>query len=345
MAKGDRVNKQIGVWDHAVNVDREQEQSRGRTNDMENYMDKYNNEHMNAAHNDNVKFLESVWDELGIRPEVNGWAVQHAGSLSIKSDGVLSGGKLDMQSKLSSSSNVVVTLEAPQGSLTRVRSELVIKLAAKARWLVDLQKGGAERIAGLLPQLPPWTTEAGQVVSRCSCCGISRERCSHEEQAIVYAARVWRSADPVQRLALLGLTGSALLAAGLAAWAQARPLPNAAETLRAALPAQQQKARPAEDGPIIAAWLAAMAEQGGLHAPAPQFHDIRLRLDVVDASALQADAQAAASPAGDAAAFGHQAVARLLPGVPRAAEGLGLVAEGVMRRAAELARQQSQQRP
>ncbi|MGG4554881.1 hypothetical protein ABEX11_21810, partial [Paenibacillus humicus] len=102
------------------------------------------------------------------------------------------------------------------------------------------------------------------------------------------------------------------------------PPPDAAEALRAALGPQQEEARARAGGPSIAEWLAEMAEQGGLHAPGPQFHDVQIQLDAAEPPPPDEDAEA---------------LAKLLPGVRGAAKGLGLVREGVMQRAEELARQ------
>ncbi|MNJ66119.1 hypothetical protein D3C77_621700 [compost metagenome] len=111
-----------------------------------------------------------------------------------------------------------------------------------------------------------------------------------------------------------------------AAWAGAQPLAHAKEALRAALGPLKEDVRPRSGGPNIAEWLADMADQGSMHAPGPQFHDVQIHLDAVEPAAA-----AAAGP-------GPVAWAKLLPGVPGAAKGLGLVAGGIMQRAEELAR-------
>ncbi|MNJ32928.1 hypothetical protein D3C77_276060 [compost metagenome] len=117
-----------------------------------------------------------------------------------------------------------------------------------------------------------------------------------------------------------------------AAWAEAKPLPDAEEALRAALGPLKEEARARSGGPSIAEWLAEMAEQGSMHAPGPQVHDVQIRLDTVEPPPSTKAASAAAG------APSTEALARLLPGVRGAAKGLGLVREGAMKRAEELAR-------
>lgn len=213
----------------------------------------------------------------------------------------------------------VLLLEAdePGGAGRR----LLQALAQQPLKLAALQEGGAKAIAGLLPGTPPWQPAEGPPRSRCGCC--AEEPCGHAKQAASEGAAAWRAATPEQRLRLLGWTREALLAAVLAAWAEAQPLPDAAEALRAALGPLTSEARARTGGPSSAEWLAEMAEQGALHAPGPQFHDVRIDLDAA-AEPLPSD---------------EEAMAKLLPGVRGASKGLGLVREGVMQRAAELARQ------
>lgn len=214
----------------------------------------------------------------------------------------------------------VLLLEAdapgPGRRLLQALAQQPLKLAA-------LQEAGATAIAGLLPKTPPWQPAEGPPRSSCSC-SCADEPCGHAAQAARAGAAAWRAATPEQRLTLLGWTRETLLAAVLAAWAEAEPLPDAAEALRAALGPQQEEARARAGGPSIAEWLAEMAEQGGLHAPGPQFHDVQIQLDAAEPPPPDEDAEA---------------LAKLLPGVRGAAKGLGLVREGVMQRAEELARQ------
>lgn len=316
-----------------------------------------------------------------IEPEAGGWRIE-----------VPAAGKSAEQPACSV---LLLDADAPGAG-----QRLLHALAQQPLKLAALQEAGAPAIASLLPKTPPWQPAEGSPRSRCSCAG---ESCGHAAQAANLGAAAWRAASPEQRLSLLGWTRATLLAAVLAAWAEAKPLPDAAEALRAALGPRKEEARPRTGGPSIAEWLAEMAEQGGLHAPGPQFHDVQIRLDNVESSppspatpahaaagsrsdapmvsAAQASsgkcsaAGAAASgtraPTGEgvpsniaapsgapaasrakaragtastdapapAAAPNAEALAELLPGVRGAAKGLGLVVEGAMQRAEELARQ------
>ncbi|GAA0134657.1 hypothetical protein YSY43_14970 [Paenibacillus sp. YSY-4.3] len=216
----------------------------------------------------------------------------------------------------------VLLLEADAPGAGR---RLLQSLAQQPLELAALQEAGASAIAGLLPKTPPWQPAEGPPRSRCSSCG-AEAPCGHAAQAASAGAAAWRAASPEQRLTLLGWTRETLLAAVLAAWAEAQPLPDAAEALRAALGPRKEEARARSGGPSIAEWLAEMAEQGSLHAPGPQFHDVQISLDAAEPSPPPPDADA-------------EALAKLLPGVRGAAKGLGLVREGVMQRAGELASQ------
>ncbi|MOA44370.1 hypothetical protein D3C78_1666390 [compost metagenome] len=71
-----------------------------------------------------------------------------------------------------------------------------------------------------------------------------------------------------------------------------------------------------------------MADQGKLHQPGPQFHDVEIRLDCYATEAGKEPEVLIAL---------KEQTATLLPGVFGAAKGLGLVANGVMQRAEELA--------
>lgn len=235
---------------------------------------------------------------------------------------------------------------------------LLQALAQQPQRLAALQEGGAPAIAGLLPKTPPWQPAEGVPRSRCGCC--AGEHCGHAAQAASFGAAAWRAATPEQRLGLLGWTRETLLAAVFAAWAEAQPLPDAEEALRTALGPLKEEARPRSGGPSIAEWLAEMAEQGSLHTPGPQVHDVQIRLDSVEPSPSSpstpafsrtttqrgpsAAVSSTATPPSDTLASAASGapnsggLVKLLPGVPGAVKGLGLVREGTMKRAEELAR-------
>ncbi|WP_018749796.1 hypothetical protein [Paenibacillus sanguinis] len=168
-------------------------------------------------------------------------------------------------------------------------------------------------------QQPGWSGNA-----RCSC---SDPCCAWVAPAQAAVAAAWASGAD-ERLRLLGWTREALLAAVWAAWAAAAPLADAEAALRRAAGPRTSERRPAAGplGQTLAERLAEAAEQGRLHEPAPEFHDIHVELG-------PAEPAAAGEPQGpDPAPW-----AAMLPGVRGAATGLSLVAGQVMQRAEELA--------
>lgn len=159
---------------------------------------------------------------------------------------------------------------------------------------------------------------------RCSC---GDPGCDWVAPAQAAVATAWAS-GAAERLRLLGWTREALLAAVWAAWAAAAPLADAEAALRRAAGPRESERRPAAGphGQALAERLAEAAEQGRLHEPAPEFHDVDVEL----------------RPAGPAAAGVPQGPdpapwAAMLPGVRGAATGLSQVAGRVMQRAEELA--------
>ncbi|MEK5162194.1 hypothetical protein NYE69_07605 [Paenibacillus sp. FSL R5-0527] len=157
---------------------------------------------------------------------------------------------------------------------------------------------------------------------RCAC-GVPG--CARAAEAVSAAEAAW-ARNAVLRLKALGWTAETLAAAVWDAWAAAAPLPDPEAALRrAAGPREgERRASGPGGGAALAEWLAEAAEQGRLHEPGPEFHDIGVELGRPDA--------AGEPPGGpDPAPW-----AALLPGVPGAAQGLALVAAQVRQRAERL---------
>lgn len=151
------------------------------------------------------------------------------------------------------------------------------------------------------------------------------------EAAILgYGDIIWASDSTGElQLALLGWSPESLVEAVWTAWANEWPLPDAEKTLSEIVGRSDSAQRgSASEGPRIAEWLAEMADQGKLHQPGPQFHDVEIRLE-----SYAAESRTEPEILADL----KEQTAALLPGVFGAAKGLGLVAEGAMQRAEELA--------
>lgn len=189
--------------------------------------------------------------------------------------------------------------------------------------LVALLEKGAEGISALLPAAAPFGGAGARGAARCSC---GEPACAEPARAIVHGAAAW-AADAELRLRALGWTREALLSAVWDAWAAEAPLPDPEAALRhVAGPPEAEKRPAAPAGAVMAEWLAEAAEQGRLHQPGPEFHDVRVELR---------SAAAGSGPAPQGPDPGPWAA--LLPGVPGAAKGLALVAAQVMQRAEALA--------
>lgn len=131
------------------------------------------------------------------------------------------------------------------------------------------------------------------------------------------------------QLALLGWSPESLTEAVWAAWANVSPPIDVEKTLSEITGRSDDTQRGSvSEGPRVAEWLAEMADQGKLHQPGPQFHDVEIRLDSYATEAGNEPEVLTAL---------KEQTATLLPGVFGAAKGLGLVANGVMQRAEELA--------
>ncbi|MNZ60075.1 hypothetical protein D3C78_781350 [compost metagenome] len=215
-----------------------------------------------------------------------------------------------------------VSLLLPKASNEdKQRDELLRDLKIHPLDLAALQEQGPEALAPISQRLklvPPWRYRDG---------GGDSDSASNElKAAMEYGDILWQN-DMSLQLALLGWTKESLIAAVWEAWAQAAPLPDAELALLQAVEQPEEPPRgAANEGPSIAEWLAEMAEQGRLHLPGPQIHDVEIGLDIVEQGS---------EPAVDAAQAAK--LTGLLPGVPGAAKGLSLVAAGVMLRAERLA--------
>lgn len=153
---------------------------------------------------------------------------------------------------------------------------------------------------------------------------------SFETAVMDFGDTAWTSdSTGVLQLALLGWSQESLIEAVWAAWANGLPPIDVEKTLSELTGRSEVTQRGSiNEGPRVAEWLAEMADQGKLHQPGPQFYDVEIRLD---SYAMESGKEPEALTA-----LKDQTVA-LLPGVFGAVKGLGLVANGVMQRAEELA--------
>lgn len=201
--------------------------------------------------------------------------------------------------------------------------------AAQTKRAQDLGGQGAGDDVGAMTKrehesIPAAQQPGSREAARCAC---GDPACAWVARAQAAVAAAWAS-GAAERLRLLGWTREALLAAVWAAWAAAAPLADAEAALRRAVGPRESERRPAAGplGQALAERLAEAAEQGRLHEPAPEFHDVGVELGPVGPAA-------AGVPQGpDPAPW-----AAMLPGVRGAATGLTLVASQVMQRAEELA--------
>ncbi|MFR9711794.1 hypothetical protein ACL02P_20885 [Paenibacillus sp. MB22_1] len=203
------------------------------------------------------------------------------------------------------------------------KQALLRQLAERPRLVAALAESGAGGIAKLLPADRAPGAPGGV---RCAC---GDPGCARLAPALAAARAAW-AADAELRLRQLGWTREALLAAVWAAWAAEAPLADAEAALRRAAGPREGARREAAGpgGPPLAERLAEAAEQGRLHQPGPEFHDVDVELGPAGPPAAGKQPPAGTDPAPWAA---------LLPGVRGAATGLSLVAERVMQRAEELA--------
>lgn len=191
-----------------------------------------------------------------------------------------------------------------------VISVAVLTAAAKDGVLRRLG-GDPQALYRLLQGRPaPWLDEWGPSsvpdegsAARCTC---GRAACGHAA-AVLEAARLRLAAEPLQRLALLGLPREELLAGVFGAWAAV--IPQAAGGSAGGVAARPKEKAPM--GPSPGEWLAEAAAEGRLHRPGPQLGEVEVRLQPPPPPEQL-------GPAGDWAG--------LLPQVRGAAKALGLVA-------------------
>ncbi|SMF91047.1 hypothetical protein SAMN05661091_5332 [Paenibacillus uliginis N3/975] len=212
-----------------------------------------------------------------------------------------------------------ITLEFTPGLLCgTIASDKAARVSIPVQMLEPAAKDGVlHRLSGdpqalyrLLQSRPaPWLDEWAPSsvpdegsAARCTC---GRAACEHAA-AVLEAARERLAAEPLQRLALLGLPREALLAGVFGAWAEAAP-PAARGS------AEEAAARPKEkalSGPSPGEWLAEAAAEGRLHRPGPLLQEVEVRL-------APPPPPGQLGPAGDWAG--------LLPQVRGASKALGLV--------------------
>ncbi|MBA9088358.1 hypothetical protein FHR92_004856 [Fontibacillus solani] len=226
----------------------------------------------------------------------------------------------------------VVSLLLPKASKDDLQSQKLLRdLRCHPFDLAALIEKGPEALAPVSKRLelvPPWRYEGDSdgMASDVHTGAIGQRLSPDEILAMDYGDVLWKK-DMSLQLALLGWTKESLIAAVWEAWAQAAPLPDAELALREAAGQPEEPPRgAANEGPSIAEWLAEMAEQGRLHLPGPQFHDVEIGLHIVEQGS---------EPAADASQ--SDGLAALLPGVPGAAKGFSQVAAQVMQRAEQLA--------
>ncbi|WP_339301303.1 hypothetical protein NSQ80_03060 [Paenibacillus sp. FSL K6-2441] len=152
------------------------------------------------------------------------------------------------------------------------KQALLRQLAERPRLVVALAESGAGGIAKLLPADRAPGAPGGV---RCAC---GDPGCARLAPALAAARAAW-AADAELRLRQLGWTREALLAAVWAAWAAEAPLADAEAALRrAAGPRGARREAAGPGGPPLAERLAEAAEQGRLHQPGPEFHDVDVEL-------------------------------------------------------------------
>ncbi|MDO7906668.1 hypothetical protein Q5741_09565 [Paenibacillus sp. JX-17] len=172
------------------------------------------------------------------------------------------------------------------------RAQLLARLQARPIELYRLLQGEpAPAVAALLPPLPD---------------DAAAEDGSEPPRALAEAVREALTAEPLLRLALAGLPRAELLAGVFGSWAEELAAQGAPRRAPAAEPAVRGEARGAAGA--VGDWIAEAAAAGTLHQPGPGFSSVEVR--------LPQELQPQEPPAG---------LAALLPGQPRAAEGLALV--------------------
>lgn len=191
-------------------------------------------------------------------------------------------------------------VSVPCETLTPAAKDGVLRrLIGDAQALYRLLQG---RPAPWLDEWAPSSVPDEGSAARCTC---GRAACGHAA-AVLEAARARLAAEPLQRLALLGLPREALLAGVFGAWAETAP-PVARGSAGEAAARPKEKA-PA--GPSPGEWLAEAAAEGRLHRPGPLLAEVEVQL-------APPPPPEQLGPAGDWAG--------LLPQVRGASKALGLI--------------------
>lgn len=179
------------------------------------------------------------------------------------------------------------------------KESLLRRLTGDPQALYRLLQG---RPAPWLDEWVPSSVPDEGSAARCTC---GRAACEHAA-AVLEVSSLRLAAEPLQRLALLGLPREELLARVFDAWAEAAP-PAARGS------AGEAAARPKEkvpSGPSLGEWLAEATAEGRLHRPGPLLQEVELRLEPPPPPEQL-------GPAGD--------FAGLLPQVRGASKALGLI--------------------
>lgn len=193
------------------------------------------------------------------------------------------------------------------------RREVVERLADRPLEWYGLLKG----------RLPEWLAGLGLWPGEAELAGHGQADSGTAGSAESLSAVIDRLAkEPLTALALRGLPKEELADAVFAIWAKDEDAVPAEETGPADLAAEL--ARLEKKGAAVSAgeWLAEAAEEGSLHQPGPLFLEVR-------------DRKVPAEPARSPETGNWQ---KLLPGVPRAAEGLELIKRRAAENAARRAR-------
>lgn len=144
-------------------------------------------------------------------------------------------------------------------------------------------------------QMPLWLEE--DVMSQYApdldraTCACGQDGCDHIRLVLEEAERKFR-AEPLLRLALLGLPRDQLLNAVFRDWAERVP-PAAESSDGDALGKLEEKGK---GGPLAGEWLAEAAEQGKLHEPGAGFRDVAVSLRTEPVDELEVDDWAALLP-------------------------------------------------
>ncbi|AJS61058.1 hypothetical protein [Paenibacillus sp. IHBB 10380] len=170
-----------------------------------------------------------------------------------------------IEERMSYNVNILV---APISIVTK--EDILVGLNSVPQDLYCLLRGS---VVPWIEELLPTAVELVMLPATCSC---EEASCRHVEEVREHAQQSL-SADPMQRLTLMGLTRKEILAAVFGSWASRM---SAQEQDIAVIEASliQEKGR---SGPSPGEWVSESVEQGRLHEPGPIFQSITLRLSPV----------------------------------------------------------------